>query len=127
MSGLDYDYMDELEAKLKTMPKDHEDYEYYKDELDEQKDLHEQSEFWYRVSLGEIVEYGEDDGSVSWEEKIYTDSKTGKKTKLFHGELIPHVNVWGINGSDGKKVFVTEEDSPYEPANESVISKEGEE
>tara|TARA_R100000458_G_C8257257_1_gene233228 strand:+ start:801 stop:1136 length:336 start_codon:yes stop_codon:yes gene_type:complete len=111
MSGLDYDYMDELEAKLKTMPKDHEDYEYYKDELDTQKDLHEQTEFWYRVWLGEIVQYGEDDGSVSWEEKIYTDSKTGQKFKMVCDKV----------------VFVTEEDSPYEPAIESVISKEGEE
>jgi hypothetical protein len=88
MGGLDYDYMDELEAKLKTMPKDHEDYEYYKDELDEQKDLHEQSEFWYRVSIGEIEEYGDDDGGTYWAEVIYTNSKTGEKFKLVHGKVV---------------------------------------
>ena len=110
-SRLDTDYMYELVAKLKTMPKDHEYYEYYKDELDEQIDLHEQDAFWWRVENGEIVSCGLDDGTVGWVENIRTDSKTGEKFKLFHGKIIPHVNVWGINGNDSKKVdFVTEVD-----------------
>ena len=31
----------------------------------------EQSEFWYRVSIGEIEEYGDDDGGTYWAEVIY--------------------------------------------------------
>ena len=74
-----------------------EEYEEYQEMLDEEA-------FWWRVENGEIEEYGNDDGTSYWAEVIYTNSETGKKFKLFHGEVIPYVNCWGINGSDRKSM-----------------------